>query len=160
MQSGLLALGTAFALAVGVVAYAGTEHDLIATDKKFSAMSATHGSNAAFLAYMADDGRLFGTGNQPPIAGKSAAAARFSDPKNGNGDPRTNVLTWTPEHAELSHDNTLGYTDGRWLFRGKNGKGGAIRFTGHYLTVWRQDAHGRWKAIADMGTTDPKPENK
>lgn len=51
-------------------------------------------------------------GSLPPLTGKSAAAARFSDPKNGNADPKINVLSWTPDHAELSRDGSLGYTDG------------------------------------------------
>lgn len=134
-------------------ALAGLKEDLVAADKAFSAQSAARGSNAAFLAFMADDARIFGTGNQPPIYGKAAAVTRFADPRAGNGDPRLNVLSWTPDHAEIS--GTLGYTDGHWLFVGHDAVGKEFRLTGHYLTVWRNEA-GRWKMIADMGTNDPR----
>jgi len=147
--------GFALTLALESAALAGPKDDLIAADKAFSALSVAKGSNAAFLATLADDGRLFGTGNEPPIYGKAAAAARFADPKSGNGDPRLNVLSWVPDHAEISKDGTLGDTDGHWLFAGRDAKGGAFQLTGHYVTVWRKEASG-WKVIADMGTQDPK----
>lgn len=118
-------------------------------DKAFSAASAKEGSNAAFLAYMADDGRMFGTGNEAPIYGKAAAAERFKT--SGNGDPKTNVLSWTPEHAEVSQDGTLGFSDGRWTFAGSG-----MSAAGHYVTVWR-NVGGQWKVAADIATTDPRP---
>ena len=43
---------------------AGPKDEIIATDKAFSALSVARGSNAAFLAYMADDARVFGTGSE------------------------------------------------------------------------------------------------
>jgi ketosteroid isomerase-like protein len=151
-----MAIRTLFAGAAMVMfataACAGAKDDLIAADKAFSALSVAKGSNAAFLATMADDGRIFGTGNEPPIFGKARAIRRFA--KSGNGDPRSNVLSWTPDNAEAS--GALGYTDGHWLFAGHDVNGKAFQLTGHYVTVWRKEASG-WKLIADMGTTDTKP---
>jgi ketosteroid isomerase-like protein len=133
--------------------------DLAAADRAFSALSVAKGSNAAFLACLADDGRVFGTGNQVPLYGKTEAAKRFSDPKNGNGDPRTNVLSWVPDKTEVSKDGTFGYTDGRWLFEdAPDAKGKRLRLTGRYVTVWR-NIGGVWKVAADMGATDPEPKN-
>jgi len=137
----------ALALLAPMAAQAGAAEDIVAADKAFSALSAAKGSNAAFLAYIADDARVFGTGNEPPIFGKAQAIKRFA--RSGNGDPKTNVLSWVPDHAEASKDGTVGYSDGHWLF-----VGGKVRLTGHYVTVWRKDGGG-WKVIADMGTTDP-----
>ena len=133
-------------LAVGP-ALAGPKEDIAAADKAFSALSVAKGSNAAFLAYLADDGRLFGTGNQPPIYGKAAAVERFKT--SSNGDPRTNVLSWTPDNVEVSKDGTFGYSDGRWTFTAPKTK-----LAGHYMTVWRK-VGAEWKVVADMGTTDP-----
>jgi ketosteroid isomerase-like protein len=111
-------------------------------------VSAAKGSNAAFLAYLADDGRLFGTGNQPPLYGKAAAAKAFQT--SSNGDPKTNVLSWVPENVEVSKDGTLGFSDGRWTFTAPKTKA-----SGHYVTVWRK-VGSDWKVVADMGTTDPQ----
>jgi ketosteroid isomerase-like protein len=134
-------------------AEAGPKEDLLAADQAFSRLSVEKGSNAAFLAYLADDGRIFGTGSEPPIHGKAEATKRFET--SGNGDPKTNVLSWVPDYATVSTDGTLGYTDGHWLFAGIDAKGGAIHLTGHYVTVWKKDATGAWKVQADMGTTAP-----
>lgn len=138
---------SALALLAPMAAQAGAAQDIVAADKAFSALSVAKGSNAAFLAYIADDARVFGTGNEKPIFGKAEATRRFA--KSGNGDPRTNVLSWVPDHAEASKDGTAGYSDGHWLF-----VGGKVRLTGRYMTVWRKDGDA-WKVIADMGTTDP-----
>ncbi|MDE1985469.1 MAG: nuclear transport factor 2 family protein [Alphaproteobacteria bacterium] len=127
------------------------------TDRAFSAMSIAKGSNAAFLFYMADDGRIFGIGTEPPIYGKEAAAKRFAE--HGNGDPAANVLSWSPEHADVSADATVGWTDGVWTFVGApNENGVRPKASGHYLTVWKKDAEGEWKLAADMGTMNPAPK--
>jgi ketosteroid isomerase-like protein len=150
-------LGFLLTVALGSAALGQPKDDLIAADKAFSALSVAKGSNAAFLATLADDGRIFGTGNEPPIFGKAAAVARFADPKSGNDDPRLNVLSWVPDHDEVSKDGTLGYTDGHWLFEAApDAKSKRQNLTGHYVTVWRKDASGAWKVIADIGTNDPK----
>lgn len=127
--------------------------DLKAADKAFSDLSVAKGSNTAFLAYIADDAILFGTGDEAPIRGKAAAIMRFTT--EGNGDPKTNVLSWTPEDAGA--DGALGWTAGVWMFNGIDGKGAALKLTGHYLTVWKKDSQDAWKVQADMGTTDPAP---
>ena len=142
-----------------VMAHAGAKEDLMATDQAFSRLSVDKGSNAAFLAYLADDGRIFGTGNELPILGKAEAVKRFAT--SGNGDPRLNVLSWEPDAAGVSSDGKLGWTDGHWVFEtGPDDYGRRHQATGHYLTVWVKDAAGAWKVQADMGTTDPTPEKK
>src|ERR1700684_1513012 len=80
--------------------------DLIAADKAFSALSVAKGSNAAFLSYLADDGRIFATRKEVRIFGKSAAENRFADPKSCNADPKLTILSWVPDVAEVS--GTLG----------------------------------------------------
>jgi ketosteroid isomerase-like protein len=139
-------------------AFAGTAEDVasvMAADRAFSALSVKEGSNAAFLAYLADDGRLLGTGNEAPILGKDEAIKRFAN--SGNGDPKTNVLSWEPEHGEVSADGALAWTDGKWTFDG-GPKEHHVHLTGRYMTVWRKDAAGMWKVASDMGTNDPAPK--
>lgn len=147
--------GVTIVAILSTAALGGPMEDLVAADEAFSAMSVAQGSDAAFLAYIAEDVRLFGTGDEPPMIGKAAAQAHYATRKQ-NG-PRTTTLSWTPNNAEVSSDGKLGYTDGRWLFEGKNSKHVPIHITGHYVTVWRKAPSGEWKVIADMGTTDPSP---
>jgi ketosteroid isomerase-like protein len=142
-----------------IAASAAPKDELIAADKAFSAMSVAQGDSAAFLAWLADDGRLFGTGQRPPLIGKAAAAASFKSGESGNGAKSS--LSWVPDFADASADGTLGFTDGRWNFDGApDARGKRFHATGHYLTVWRKDSSGNWKVAADMGTTDPAPDAK
>ena len=161
MHRSIICIGAAalsLALA-GTAALADPKDDLIAADKAFSAMSVAKGDSAAFLAFLADDGRLFGTGNRPPLIGRAAAEASFKSGDSGNGAKST--LSWAPDFAEISADAALGFTDGHWTFDGApDAKGQRFHATGHYLTVWRKDASGSWKVAADMGTTDPAPKGK
>lgn len=155
MNPALLGVMLATTLLISTAAPAGAKDDVIATDKAFSELSVAKGSNAAFLAYMADDARIFGTGNEPPILGKAEATKRFQT--SGNGDPKLNVLSWVPDNAEVSADGTIGYSDGHWLFEGTpDAKGARLHLTGRYVTVWRKVGRD-WKVIADIGTTDPQP---
>lgn len=138
----------ALALTVAAPALAEPKDDLLAADRAFSTLSAAQGSNAAFLATMTEDGRIYGSGNEAPIFGKAAATKRFQ--AIGNGDPKVDVLSWVADNAEVSADGTLGFTDGHWQFAAPK-----LHLTGHYVTTWRK-VGGQWKVAADIATTDPK----
>jgi ketosteroid isomerase-like protein len=66
------------------------------------------------------------------------------------------VLVWRPIMADVSDDGTRAHTIGTWDFyvRGKDSASSAA--SGHYLTVWRRQADGSWKVLADIGTQHPK----
>jgi ketosteroid isomerase-like protein len=129
------------------------EDAMMAADRAFSDMSAKDGAHAAFLAYMADDARLF-DGDHPPILGKVAAAAYYADVEKKNPLPRTTTLTWTPAEAEASPDGVLGWTRGNFVFSGKKKDGGELKVTGYYVTEWRKGKDGKYKFILDIGGTD------
>jgi ketosteroid isomerase-like protein len=154
MRAGLTMWAIAGAISLlSAAASAGPKEDLLAADKAFSELSVAKGSNAAFVFYLAEDGRLFGIGGEPPIYGKAAATKRYAE--RDRGDPAANVLSWSPEHADLSEDGTAGWTDGAWTFVGvPDAKGERATASGHYLTVWKKNTHGQWKVAADMGTKD------
>lgn len=54
-------------------------------------------------------------------------------------------FVWEPEAAGLSGAGDLGWTTGRW----GNDASGSASWAGKYLTVWRKEADGSWKAVAD-----------
>jgi ketosteroid isomerase-like protein len=132
-------------------AFADDRDDVMAADRAFSSLSVAKGSNAAFLAVIADDARLFGNSG-PPSVGKAAIAAEFAKAVQ---DPKAATLSWRPDAAGVSPDGNLGWTDGHWVFR--SGKTPPV--TGHYMTVWVKRG-GIWKVQADMGTVDAKPSTK
>ena len=133
---------------------AGPKEEMLAADRGFSDLSVKEGAHAAFLAYMADDVRLFG-GEHPPIVGKAAAAAYYADVEKKNPQGQANSsLAWTPVEAEASDDGTLGWTRGTWVLSAKNADGSPRRVTGYYVTEWRLGADGKYKFVLDIGGAD------
>jgi ketosteroid isomerase-like protein len=130
-------------------AWAGPKDDILAADKAFSDMSVSKGPHAAFLAYMADDVRLY-DGDHPPIIGKAKVAEYYA----ANPDGPDDRLEWTPLEADASPDGILGWTRGTWTYTGKNPDGGDQKVTGYYVTEWRRQADGQYKFTLDIGGVD------
>jgi ketosteroid isomerase-like protein len=147
--AGLVAPALALLLATGAAKPPAPPDQLLAADRAFSKLSVEKGQPYAFLAYVANDGRLYGTGTEAPILGKAQAFRRLARREPG-------VLSWTPDVARVSGDGNLGWTAGHWLFTTPGSK---TKTTGQYLTVWVRDRRGGWKVQADMGTSDP-PQKK
>lgn len=111
--------------------------DLVTAEQAFAADASVRGTRAAFLAALADDGVVFAPG---PSSGQAVWTAR-ADNKNR--------LEWAPEVAEIATSGDLGYTSGPWHYIVKgDDKPSAY---GHYLTVWKKQADGHWKVLADHG---------
>jgi ketosteroid isomerase-like protein len=117
---------------------------MVAAERAFSKMSVEKGFKASFLAYIADDGVMFAP---TPVNGKERLAARPDPPIE---------LVWWPAHAEIASSGDLGWTTGPWERRAKGG--GDQVLTGHFLTVWKKQADGSWRWVADTGVEHPKPE--
>ena len=134
-------------------ALAGPADDMMAADKAFSDMSVAQGAHAAFLAYMADDVRLY-TGDHPPIIGKQAAAEYYAmEPESPDEH-----LQWTPVEADASPDGVLGFTRGTWIYTAKKDDGSDLKVTGYYVTEWKKQADGQYKFVLDIGGADKKPK--
>jgi len=153
MMRSLLLAATLLDLLAGS-ALAGPKEEMIAADRAFSEMSVKQGAHAAFLAFMADDGRLF-DGDHPPVLGKAAAAAYYADVEKKNpGGEKNSSLEWRPIEAEASDDGSLGWTRGSWIFSGKKPDGNLRKVTGYYVTEWRRGADGKYKFVLDIGGAD------
>jgi ketosteroid isomerase-like protein len=90
---------------------------------------------AAYLAYLADDGRLH-TAGMPPAVGRAAFAGALSRRGRaielaylGGGASRAGDLVWT-------------YGDARWTGDGQPRRG-------HYVRVWQKRAAG-WRVVFDQ----------
>lgn len=121
--------------------------DMVAAERAFAADATTRGTRAAFLAALADDGLVFAPG---PDSGQRVWSAR---PENKNR------LEWVPELAEISVSGDLGYTSGPWRFT-PDGAEKPVGF-GHFFTIWRKGADGKWKVLIDHGISHkdvPFPE--
>jgi ketosteroid isomerase-like protein len=117
--------------------------ELMAADRAFAAATAERGADG-WVEYFASNGRMLGGARI--IAGTDSIRAvmtpAFAD--------TSFALTWEPRFAEASEDADLGYTVGRWERR----QAGEVTGTGWYLTVWRRQPDGTWKAEMDLGNDD------
>lgn len=145
----------AFGLALAASpAFADAASDMLQADKAFSEMSVAKGAHAAFLAYMADDVRLY-QGEHPPIIGKAAVEDFYAR----NPDTPDERLEWTPVEADASGDGTLGFTRGTWIYTAKAQDGSAVKVTGYYVTEWKRQPDGKYKFVLDIGGADKKPKS-
>lgn len=123
-----------------------TAEAVLAAERAFEAMSEKDGAAKAFRAFMDPDDGLEFVGKGDPVRG---AEAIFK--AQGGITPPTTTLHWTPLEVFASTGD-MGLTWGRWRLT-KVGDDKAI-VTGKYVTVWRQNARGEWKAIIDIGNPD------
>ncbi|MBF8248317.1 MAG: SnoaL-like domain protein [Bacteroidetes bacterium] len=113
-------------------------------DAEFSKFSAAKGPLEAFLAYLVDDAYLMQP-DQVVLSGQNAVFAQYgSFPKGGS-------LTWDPDVADCSSAGDLGFTTGKyWSKRTVNNIPRTLE--GTYMTVWKKQADGSLKVIADLGS--------
>ena len=118
-------------------------HELIQADSTFAALSVTSGAKTAFLAYAADEAISFGGGPQI-TEGREAIGAGF------DGFPAGAVLEWWPVAAKIASSGDLGCTVGEARIS-------SLKHYSKYLTIWRRQANGSWKFVADGGNARPGP---
>jgi ketosteroid isomerase-like protein len=109
-------------------------------DIAFSDYSVKHGIHKAFIEF-AHDSVVLLKDKSMPIVGKLSLIESYK----GKSDSGV-VLTWKPEKAFMAKSGELGYTYGFWTFISA-----ADTSQGTYLTIWKKDANGNWKYIADTG---------
>jgi ketosteroid isomerase-like protein len=117
---------------------------LVEAERAFASLSVAQGIKASFVANLADDGILFRPG---PVAGKKWMEERPA---------RDGLLTWRPTFADAAHSDDMGYTTGPWEFRPKKMEDKPVAY-GHFVTVWKRQADGKWKVALDLGISHPEP---
>lgn len=119
---------------------------LVNAERGFASMAAERGTQEAFLANLADDAVVFRPG---PVAAKPWVEAH---PFAAGA-----LLSWGPIEAEIAGSGDLGYTTGPWEYRPKGASDDPVAF-GFYVTLWKKQADGAWKAVLDTGTSTEKPD--
>jgi len=127
-------------------AQSGPEQALLRADREFAQATAQRRLQG-WMEYMAEDAVLF---SAKPVVGKAAIrefyAGAFANPEF--------QLHWQPSRGEMFPSGDMGYTVGRYELRAVNAKGERAVRRGSYLTVWKKQADGSWKVVADGGSPD------
>src|SRR5262245_2445266 len=119
-----------------VLASLKTELDsLVGAERDFARLSLARGVRDAFLANLAEDSIIFRPNAVP-------GRQWFEN----NPPPATLRLEWEPEFADIASTGDLGYTTGPFERRRTPQDPPAF---GHYVTLWRKQADGKWKVALD-----------
>ena len=127
-----------------LVAQAPAIEPVLQAELAFARLADQKGIRTAFLAWMTEDARVF----TPRM---SSAKAQYSPEP---GDP--GHLVWYPEAMGMARSGDLAWSFGPWTYAVK--KGEAILVNGHYLSLWRRQTSGLWRAEADIGIPHAAPE--
>ena len=108
---------------------------------------------AKFGTYYADDATVM-MPNEPVFRGADSIKAVLVPTMQ---DPNF-ALSFTTDKVEVS--GILAYTQGTVSLKTTARDGKPVQDTGKYLTVWKKQADGSWKAIEDIFNSDlPLPGN-
>ena len=123
--------------------------DLMATDNAFGRATAARGIDG-WMAYVADDGVFMPDGTDP-VRGKDAIRAFYTPAFARPGYS----LTWRPTDADVARSGDLGYTFGVYESRRTDRDGKRVTSHGKYVTIWKKQPDGSWKAVIDIGNSGP-----
>jgi uncharacterized protein (TIGR02246 family) len=101
------------------------------------------------ISFYADDALVMPS-NSPVLKGKAAARemwkGMFSLPGFGGG--------WKSTKVDVASSGDLGYVTGTYEINETDAGGKPKTDKGKYLEVWKKQADGSWKCVADMFNTD------
>ncbi|MFZ6011735.1 MAG: DUF4440 domain-containing protein [Bacteroidota bacterium] len=121
-------------------------HSLVEAEWAFINMAKEKNTRDAFMYFLADDAVTFGPGLR---IGKKYLEAQ---------KPNDSWLKWEPTYSDIAGSGDFGFNTGPWEFRAKKTDEKAVAF-GHFITVWKKQTNGEWKALIDIGVSHPQPEN-
>ncbi len=103
----------------------------------------------AFVAYYTDDASVL-MPNAPIFTGKPAIKDSL---KPMMSDPNFS-LTFMPTRVEVSKSGDMAFTQGPYKMSFSDMQGNKFTDEGKYLTVWRKQPDGKWKAVEDTMNSD------
>lgn len=121
---------------------------ILSADK---AWSETPPDVASFVSFFAE-GAHFLTPDGPLAVGKEdieKIASHLLAPGSS--------LTWRATKADVSKAGDLGYSIGTFELTVNDPEGNPVTRKGKYTTVWRKQADGQWKVVADTPNFDSPP---
>jgi ketosteroid isomerase-like protein len=106
-----------------------------------------------FVAFFAD-GAIFLPPNLPAMTSKEAIQRWMAGLMSNPGF----ALSWQPTKVGVSAGGDMGYTAGLYQLKLAGPKGKPVSDQGKYLTVWKKQADGSWRVVADTFNSDLPPE--
>ncbi len=114
---------------------------LLALDREWSGTAA---DASKFVSYLAPDASVYAPG-MPVVTGTDAIHKTYTEMSSAPGF----ALKWTPTKGDVSASGDLGHTAGTYEMT----MGGTTE-KGKYVTTWRKQPDGAWKAVDDIFNAD------
>ncbi len=127
---------------------AADEQAIRSTDIDWSNAAATKNPDRA-ASYYADDAVMLPP-NIPKASGKQAIQEVWKQFMAMPGF----AISWQPDSVQASRGGDLGYTTGTYQLTINGPKGQPINDRGKYVAVFKKQADGSWKAVADIFNSD------
>ena len=73
------------------------------------------------------------------------------------------VVSWKTTKVEVAHSGDIAYSSGTYELTMNDANGKPVPDRGKYLEVWKKQAGGKWKTVADIWNSDlplPAPAEK
>ena len=111
----------------------------------------------AYVSFFTDDASVL-TPNEPLLTGKQP----IKDSMKPLMDDPNFTMSFIPNKVEVAKSGDLAFTQGPYKMSFSDMRGNKFEDEGKYLTVWRKQADGTWKAVENSFMTDlplPPPPN-
>ena len=105
-----------------------------------------------FISYYAEDASAFTPGS-PVATGKPAIRTVIAQMFGMPGFS----LSFQTAKVEVARSGDLAYTHGTYAMSMNDPKGSPMNDKGKYVTVYKKQADGKWKAVADIFNSDLPP---
>ena len=104
------------------------------------------------VSYYSDDASVFPP-NAPVASGKQAIHAVWADVIAS-----ASTISWQTDKVEVARSGDLAYLTGIYQTTAKDPKAQPVNDTGKFVEVWKKQADGKWKTVADIFNSDvPTP---
>ena len=100
------------------------------------------------ISYYSDDAMVM-LPNIPTLTGKESIRTFWSSMLDSGFSGG-----WNATKVEVARSGDLGYVTGSYQFNDNEGSGKSMTDKGRYFAVWKKQADGSWKCVADMFSSD------
>jgi uncharacterized protein (TIGR02246 family) len=122
---------------------------LMQTSREWSQITST-GNVEKILSYWADDAVVISPG-QPVLKGKKEIRQMVE----GSFKTPGFKISWEPQSADVSQSGDMAYLIEKSELSMNDSSGKSITLHYNGVTVWKKQADGSWKNVADIATNEP-----
>jgi uncharacterized protein (TIGR02246 family) len=102
----------------------------------------------ATVSYYSDDASVFPP-NAPLATGKQAIHAVWADVLNS-----ASSISWQTDKVEVARSGDIAYLTGMYQTTAKDPHAQLVNDSGKFVEVWKKQADGKWKTVADIFNSD------